>query len=107
MAEAARVNVPITSATGQDRTGRRADGGLGTRITRASEARDFPLFGTIVTVATAPFLLQFNIPAIFSEYHGKVSIFTGGWAGGVSSAFAIRSSAAGSRRVLPAQRDIY
>src|ERR1700688_3876737 len=41
VAEAARVNVPITSATGQDRTGRRADGGLGTRITRASEARDF------------------------------------------------------------------
>jgi hypothetical protein len=47
-------------------------------------------------------LMQFNIPAIFSNYHGEVSIFDQGVAGGFASAFTIGSSAAGRRCLLPA-----
>src|SRR5271155_761222 len=64
------------------------------------------LIGTLVTPAIAPFLLQFNIPAIFSNYHEKVRSFNTGVASGLAPSFAIRSSAAGRRCLLPAARGV-
>src|SRR5580704_2890748 len=68
-----------------------------------SETGRFPL-GTLVTHTVAPFLMQFNIPAIFSNYHGESRTFDRGVAGGIAPTFTFRASAAGSRSLLPAAR---